>query len=64
MLARDTMLLQALISICFSQNNDGESIQMTASLEERAEALAATTNYYAVLQLAEDTIDVVRPFNK
>lgn len=64
MIARSTIILQSLCVRYFSQNNEQEGIHMLATWDERREALAATTYYFALLELSEEYFEFCRPILK
>ncbi len=64
MIARSTIILQSLCISHFSQNSEQQGIHMLPSWEERRQALAATTYYFALLQMCDQYFEYCRPMIK
>ncbi|CAL8125777.1 unnamed protein product [Orchesella dallaii] len=64
MISRNTVILQTICIRYFSQNNEQEGIHMLPSWNEQRDAVAATTYYFALLELSEEYFEYCRPIMK
>lgn len=62
LIAKNTMILQSLITILFVQNNHCEGIQMVSSLQDQNEAQQVLTLYFALVQLCERSAEPIQDY--